>query len=102
MAQFQAYRNPRASKEKIPFLLDVQSDLANIGTRLIVPLVLESAFGARLTRINPVLQVDGIRVVASVADLAGVPAQQLKDKVADCSKHRGEILAAIDFMLSGF
>lgn len=102
MAQFQAYRNSRASGEQIPFLLDVQSDLVNIGTRLVVPLVLESAFGARLTRINPVLQIEGQRLVASVADMASVPQRQLKDKVADCSKHRGEIVAAIDFMLSGF
>jgi toxin CcdB len=102
MAQFQAYRNPRSSGAQIPFLLDVQSDLVNIGTRLVVPLVLESAFGARLTRINPVLLVDGQRVVASVADLASVPLRQLKDKVADCSKHRSEIVAAVDFLLSGF
>lgn len=102
MAQFQAYRNPRPSAGQIPYLLDVQSDLVNIGTRLVVPLVLESAFGPRLSRINPVLQIEGEKVVASIADLASVPLRQLKDKVADCSKYRSEVVAAVDFLISGF
>lgn len=102
MAQFQAYRNPRASKDRVPYLLDVQSDIVNIGMRLTIPLVLESAFGPRMSRINPLLEVEGQRVVVSTPDIAGLPLKELKHWVADCSKHRSEVISAIDFMLSGF
>lgn len=102
MAQFKAYRNLRPSSARVPFLLDVQSDLLPLRTRLVMPMVLESEFGARLSRLNPVMTVAGKRVVLSAADLAAVPLRELGGDVADLSAHRHEISSALDFLLQGY
>lgn len=102
MSQFQVYRNPRPSRDRVPYLLDVQSDVVSIDSRLVVPLVLQRAFGTRLPRLNPTFKIGGAAVVMSTADLAGVPARDLRDYVADFTGKRGEIIAAIDFLLTGF
>lgn len=102
MPQFQAYRNRRSSRQHIPFLLDVQSDLLQIPSRLVVPLVRHEHYGPLYTRLNPQLCVDGIDVIAAVSDLAAIDARELQEPVADLSLHRAEILAAIDFLISGY
>lgn len=102
MAQFQAYRNPRPSRDRVPFLVDVQSDLVNIGTRLVMPMVHEREFGTPLTRLNPLFTVDGERVVLSAADVAAVPQSQLREPVADLSPRRSEIISALDFLILGY
>lgn len=101
MAQFQAYANPRASADQVPFLLDVQADILDIGSRLVVPLVDAAVFGPRLTRLHPELLVRGRRVVLASPDLAGLPARELREWVADLSAERDTILGAIDFLLTG-
>lgn len=102
MSQFQVYRNPRASRDHVPFLLDVQSDVVNIDSRLVVPLVHQRKFGARLPLLNPAFKVAGAAVVMSTGDMAGVPARDLRDWIADFGPKRAEVLAAIDFLLLGF
>lgn len=102
MAQFQVYRNPRRGSEQVPYLLDVQSDVLNLATRWIVPLVLESEFGPRMTRIHPSFIIESRRVVMSTGDLAGVPLRDLRKVVLDLSHARREICAALDFMLNGY
>jgi toxin CcdB len=102
MSQFQVYRNPRASRARVPFLLDVQSDVVNIDSRLVVPLVYQREFGARLPRLNPSFKVAGAAVVMSTGDIAGVPSRDLRDWIADFGPKRVEVLAAIDFLLMGF
>lgn len=102
MSQFQVYENPRPSRDRVPYLLDVQSDVVSIGSRLVVPLVLQREFGTRLPRLNPAFKVAGAAVVMSTADMAGVPARDLREPVADFGPKRVEIMAAIDFLLTGF
>lgn len=101
MAQFQVYRNPRPSRLRVPFLLDVQSDIVSIGMRWVIPLVEESAFGPSMTRINPAFIVDGQRVVMATAEIGGVPLRDLREPVANLASQRRDILAAIDFILNG-
>ncbi|WP_028081116.1 CcdB family protein [Solimonas soli] len=102
MAQFRAYRNHRRSRDRVPYLLDVQSDLFDLGTRLIAPLVLERHFTGRMARLHPVLTVEQCRVVMSAADLVALPVHDLRDEVADLSAARQDILAAVDFLISGY
>ena len=102
MSQFQVYANPRPSRTQVPFLLDIQSDVVAVGTRLVIPLVHEEAFGARLPRLNPLLKVAGTPVVMSTADMAGLPSRELRQPVADLNERRGEIMSAVDFLLLGF
>jgi toxin CcdB len=102
MAQFQVYRNPRPSKTDIPFLLDIQSDFVKTPSRVVVPLVRADRYGPLYAQLNPVFSVAGIKVVASVSDLAAVPLREIGKSVADLSSHRADFVAALDFLLSGF
>jgi toxin CcdB len=102
MPQFQVYRNRRSSRQRIPYLLDVQSDLVRIPSRLVVPLVQREHYGPLYTRLNPQMRIGEIEVVAVVSELAAIDARQLQEPVADFSSHRVEILAALDFLLTGY
>ncbi len=102
MAQFQAYRNPRGSREEVPFLLDVQSNLVQTGSRLVIPLVRAAHYGLLYTRLNLRFTVEGVEVVAAVSDLAAIDARELRTVVADLSDHRDSLLQAIDFLITGY
>ena len=60
MAQFEVYENPNPqSRDDIPYLLDVQSDLLEpLATRVVVPLVLSSAAGKPAKHLNPEFEIE--------------------------------------------
>lgn len=103
MARFDAYRNAnKATRDDFPYLLDVQADLfEQLHTRLVVPLMKRSAVGATLSRLNPVLNVEGKTVVMITTDLAGVPLTALGSRVASLAGEAATIIGAIDFLLTG-
>jgi toxin CcdB len=102
MAQYKVYRNRRPSATKAPFLLDVQSDLVTTPSRVVIPLARKSYYRTLYSKLSLALTVDGIEVVASAAELAAVDERDLGEPVADLSGRRTEILAAIDFLLTGY
>lgn len=104
MAQFDIYENIEPeSKDMIPFLLDVQHDLhSNLATRTVIPLVATGSRQEAITKLCPVINVLGREVVVSTPEIAGYPVRDLGTRIMSASGHRLEILAAIDFLLSGF
>ncbi|MEX1196392.1 MAG: CcdB family protein [Pseudohongiellaceae bacterium] len=104
MAQFAAYQNPNpASREQFPWLLDIQSNLLDdLRTTIVIPLS-PSGSVSRITisRLNPVLDIGGDSFTAMVQDMAGVDRSQLGRELCDLSHYRVEIIAAVDFVLSG-
>lgn len=104
MAQFDVYRNSNpASLETIPYLLDVQSDMLEpLSTRVVIPLVRAAEMGRAAKYLNPSVVVEDIALVMSTAELAGVPSRLLADKVLSLAHQRDEIIAALDFLFSGF
>jgi toxin CcdB len=103
MAQFDVYRNPGPDSRRIPFLLDVQSDLlAGVTTRVVVPLVRATEYMKPVRRLQPVFEVDGKALVMLTADLAGVSRLDLGMKIASLAGQRHEIMAALDFLFFGF
>lgn len=102
VSQFKVYQNRRDSRGQIPFLLDVQSDLVETGSRLVVPLVRDTAYGVRFTRLNPGFRIDSVAVIAATSDLAAIDERQLGTPVADLSPFRNEITAALDFLIFGY
>lgn len=104
MAQFDVFENPNPeTRESVPFLLDVQSDLLDgLSTRVVVPLLTVSAMGKSATRLNPHFRVGRRSVVMSTAELAGVSIRALGGKVASLKDQRDEIVAALDFLFLGF
>ena len=104
MAQFIAYQNPNpASRERFPCLLDIQSDLLDdLRTTIVVPLCpSESVAHITMSKLNPVLDIDGDHFTAMVQDMAGIDRSQLGQELCDLTHYRAEIIAAVDFVLSG-
>lgn len=104
MAQFDVYINPNlATKQSIPYLLDVQADLLNnLTTRVVVPLITVSAMGKAAKHLNPQFKIKRTSVVMSTAELAGVNLHVLGEKVCSLKEQRNEIIAALDFLFTGF
>lgn len=104
MAQFDVYENQNAvTSSSIPYLLDVQVEfLDNLSTRVVVPLVRASFFGKAARQLNPNFVIDQSMVIMSTAELAGVSVRLLGKKVCSLKGQRDEIVAALDFLFTGF
>ncbi len=104
MAQFDIYSNPNPrSRRTVPYLLDVQSDLlSGLSTRVVAPLVRASEIKKPATHLNPHFVVRDTKVVMSTAELAGVPSEALGEIVGSLKSRRDEIIAALDFLITGF
>ncbi len=104
MAQFDVYANPNpVTKRAIPYVLDIQTDLLNnLATRVVIPLYTVSAMGKAAKHLNIQFSVKRTTVIMSTAELAGVAVHTLGDKVCSLKEHRNEIIAAIDFLVTGF
>jgi toxin CcdB len=104
MEQFDVYRNPNAaSRARIPYLLDVQSDLLGpFATRIVVPLCKpEVLSGKPAERLNPAFEIEGRKLLMLTPELAGVPRKALGEVVANLASERAAIVAALDLALTG-
>jgi toxin CcdB len=91
------------TRETIPYLVDVQSELlSGLGTRVVVPLYRQGVGVQAITRLTPVLSFQGQTLVAMVPEMAGIPCRELGPQVGDLAAARGELLAALDLLLTGF
>ena len=66
------------------------------------PLVPFERFAKPMTRLNPVFEIDGQRLVMATTDLAGVDSRALGELVGTLKDRHYEIVGAVDFLLSGF
>jgi len=103
MPQFDVYANPNPeTRDRFPYLLDVQDAFLDVlGTRVVVPLAPLTASARPIDRLNPVLDIEGVRFAASVPELAGVPKSMLGRPVTNVSPDREAIIAALDFLFTG-
>jgi toxin CcdB len=105
MGAYSVFQNPNPeTNTAVPFLLDVQSELlSELGTRVVVPLYRMEAAGVRaLSRLTPVVAFQGESLVAMVPELAGISRRELGPVSGDLALARGEILQAMDLLLTGF
>lgn len=104
MAQFSAYENPNpATRKTYPYLLDIQSNLLDeLRTTVVIPLCPKSRGDqATITRLCPILEIDGTEYVALTQQIAGIDRKALGKERCDLSHYRLEIIAALDFVISG-
>ncbi|MDB6106059.1 MAG: toxin, CcdB family [Gammaproteobacteria bacterium] len=105
MAQFSVYRNknPR-TKAAFPFLVDVQSDLLEpLNTRVVVPMTKAAALTRKpVSHLTPEVSFNDDRYVLMTPQLAGVGRAELGPHAGTLAEERHAILAAIDFLLTGF
>ncbi|MEN8148033.1 MAG: CcdB family protein [Campylobacterota bacterium] len=101
MAQFDVYKNTNeGSNERVPYVLDIQHDLLdNLSTRVVIPLVRDIK---PLSHLNPIVEVSGMKVVLSTAEMASIPVAVLGEKVVSLAEFRQDIVGSVDFMITGF
>ena len=97
MAQFDVYRVTPGV-----LVLQYQSDLLDdLRTRVAVPLLTVDQGPPPARRLNPPLDVGGVRYHLYPQLIATFDASEFATKVASMSSHRDEIVAAVDILLSG-
>lgn len=104
MAQFKVYENKNKATEKTyPYLLDIQSNLLDdLRTRVVIPLCPASLAGkAAITKLCPALEIEGNHFIALTQQIAGIDRKSIGREICNLSQHRSEIVAALDFVISG-
>lgn len=104
MAQFAVYKNKNpTTRNTYPFLIDIQSNLLDdLRTTVVIPLSPLSAIGGEpISRLCPIVEIQDKKYVVLTQQLAGVDRKILGPKIADLTKYRSDLIAAIDFVISG-
>ena len=103
MARFDVRSNlNRASREQVPYLVELQADLlSGLATRFVAPLVPASRFGTPAARLNPVFRIGARNFVMDTALCAAIPSKQLGERITSLSPRAPDVLAAIDLLISG-
>lgn len=104
MPQFIVYENTNSTKKKeSPYLLDVQSDLLDeLRTTVVIPLCPKSILGgAVISKLCPIFTIDSKDFVAMTQQIAGIDRKILGKEICDLSHYRSDVIAALDFIISG-
>ncbi len=104
MAQFDVYRNPsERSRERFPFLVDVQNNLLeDLHTRIVIPLGFSKDFrGHQLDRLTPEITYEGVSYLLLTPQLSSVSGKVLRQPIGTVEHLRLEILSAVDFAITG-
>ena len=105
MPQFAVHRNKNPhSKATFPFLVDVQSDLLDeLNTRVVIPLTKAAGLARKpLSHLTPTLSFDGDAYLLMTPQLAGIARADLGPQAGSLLEQREKIMAALDFLLTGF
>ena len=87
----------------MPYVIELQVDLLDdLPTRVVAPLVPVAIFRGAIPHLNPILEVDGIPHVLLTQQLAAIPRRALAaPPVSNAENARYEIIAAVDFLVTG-
>lgn len=98
MARFDVYR----SRDGEQFLLDCQSDwLDHFDTRFVVPLVFDQPV-RNTTRLHPVLEVQGERMIMATQLASAVSISELGPRIANVSDQNFVIMDALVMLISDY
>ena len=102
MSQFDVHRNPGRHRDRIPFVVLVQSSLYDdYRRRVVVPLVGKSSLGpVPSSRFNPTFRIKGMSVVLHPLEIVSVAKESLGDKVGSLADEGDQIIAALDELLT--
>ena len=104
MTQFDVYRNPsKSSRHTYPYIVDIQAPtITEISTRIVLPLGRKELFkDETLEGLTPEISYGEEELIVLVPQIASVPARILRDPIGSLSHLRGEIIAALDFAITG-
>lgn len=104
MSQFSLYQNnDKSTSTAYPYFVDVQSELLDtLNTRLVIPLTPVELLDKKApNHLCPVIHIDQGDFVILTQQMASVPTKILREPVNELSTFRNEIIAAIDFLITG-
>jgi len=102
--QFDVYRNPSSRmREQYPFVVDVQRDLlGSLATRMVVPLAITQLVSNDVPRnLCPVFHVQGQQLMLLPLEAAPIPKKNVENRCAIDQRSAGEIVDAMDAVMSG-
>jgi len=102
--QFDVYENKQPeTRQRFPYLLDVQADLLDsLDTLVVIPLAPKAAARrALLAQLMPVVRVKNRDFLAYTPQLAGLARSKLGPRVANLAEAREAIISALDLLLTG-
>ena len=105
MAQWDVYVNPSTrSREDIPYLVDLQSNLLDaLPSRLVAPLARTRLALEGVPRaLCPLFNIDGTSVVLLPHEAGSIEARLLKRRTASLLTQAHDVIAALDALVSGF
>jgi toxin CcdB len=98
------YANPsKTTRKAYPFIVDIQSDvISDLATRIVVPLGRKTDFKSeQLKRLTPIIEYGGVELLLLVPQVASIPTKVLKNPIGSLSHLRDDIVAALDFAITG-
>jgi toxin CcdB len=104
MAQFTVYRNQNPdSKTTYPYFVDVQNDLLeSLNSRLVVPVTRQEHLGnSNISNLCLKITINDDICVMLTHQMTTVPLAALKVPVSSLAHLRNDIVAAIDFLITG-
>ena len=104
MAQFDVYSNPsKQTKKAYPYILDIQNELiSDIATRIVVPLGdTKKLKNEELKNLTPKVEFKEKELLVLIPQISSIPSNILKEPVGTLSHLRDEIVAALDFAITG-
>ncbi len=104
MSQFALYENPNHdSKKTYPYFVDIQNGLLDtLNTRLVIPLTLSNNLGEEPIRnLCPTTTFGRDQYALLTHQMTNVPVTALQSPVGSLDHLRDEIVAAIDFLVTG-
>jgi toxin CcdB len=103
MAQFDVFDNPIAkARRAYPFVVALQSDFAqNARDQIVAPLVPLESIPKVVSRLTPIVAVNGTEHMVLVPALTGMHLRDLVERRASLATARSELLGAIDYLFFG-
>jgi toxin CcdB len=106
MAELEALNAARFHVHRLPdgrLVMDLQSDLLETPSRVAAPLLPEGEGPTPLSRLEPVLEIEGHCCALHVGEMAAIPARLVAGRpVADLRVEDYAIRRALDMLFSGF
>ncbi len=104
MVQFTLYENQNQnSREAYPYFVDVQNSLLDsLTTRLVIPLTRYGYLDdSNISNLCPKITVNDDNYVLLTHQMTNIPVSALKAPVISLDHLRDDIIAAIDFLITG-
>lgn len=106
MARFEVFQNPGRDRERVPFLLDIQSNhLLAMDTRLVAPLRLRADFPPTIAfpeDLFPLINIHGKICFMETTKMAAIPHTLLRNRVTSIAGQQAEIMMALDRVFGGY